>query len=58
MELVLFNSMGQKVKTIMKGKVTSGIQDVLFEKGNLPAGNYYYQLSYQAHRVTKSMVIQ
>jgi uncharacterized protein (DUF1501 family) len=57
-EILLFDSMGRKIKTIYEGKAEAGVQDILFEKGNLPSGNYYYQLSYQANRLTKSMLIQ
>ena len=57
-ELVLYDSMGRKVKTIVQGKVESGTQDILFSRDGLPAGNYYYQLSYQAHRITRAMAIQ
>jgi uncharacterized protein (DUF1501 family) len=57
-DIALFDAMGRKVQTIYHGKSEAGVQDILFEKGNLKAGNYYYQLSYQANRITKSMVIQ
>lgn len=57
-QVILFDAMGRKIKTIYEGKAEAGVQDILFEKGNLAAGNYYYQLSYQANRITRSMLIQ
>ena len=57
-DIALYDAMGRKVQTIYSGKAEAGVQDVLFEKGNLKSGNYYYQLSYQANRITKSMLIQ
>lgn len=57
-DIALFDAMGRKVQVIYHGKAEAGVQDILFERGNLRAGNYYYQLSYQANRITKSMLIQ
>lgn len=57
-DLVLFDAMGRKVKTLLQGKVAPGVQDVLFKREGLSAGNYYYQLSYQSARITKAMIIQ
>jgi uncharacterized protein (DUF1501 family) len=57
-DLILYDAMGRKVKSLMQGKVQAGVQDVLFSREGLPAGNYYYQLSYQTTRITKAMVIQ
>jgi len=57
-QILLYDAMGRMVKTIYQGRIESGEQDILFKREGLSSGNYYYQLTYQSKRITKSMVIQ
>lgn len=60
--LVIYNSLGQKVKTLINGKMISGNQSAVWngknEFGNsVPSGVYYYRLEAGSNSITKRMVL-
>ena len=60
--LVVYNSLGQKVKTLVSGKMISGYHSVVWngknEFGNsVPSGIYYYRLEAGSNSITKRMVL-
>ncbi len=53
----LFNLLGEEVKVLLNENRSAGYHNLEF-KHDLPAGNYYYQLSTDDFSTTKSMSIQ
>ncbi|WKZ73542.1 MAG: hypothetical protein QY308_04900 [Ignavibacteriaceae bacterium] len=43
--LNVFNSLGQKVETLLNGEVHSGYHEVNFDASGLPGGVYFYELN-------------
>jgi len=56
-ELVVFNSLGQQVKTLVEQDMNAGSYRVDFDARNLPSGTYYYRLIAGNFVETKKMVI-
>jgi hypothetical protein len=44
-ELTIFNLLGEKMKTVVSEKLSSGKYSVPVDVSNLPAGNYFYRLN-------------
>ncbi len=55
--LVVFNILGQKVATLMDGRMTSGTYELRFDASALPAGIYVYRLSVGDHVVSRKMTL-
>jgi len=60
--LVIYNILGQKVQTLVKGRMDAGSQSVSWdgkdEKGNeLSSGIYFYQLKAGEVKETKRLVL-
>ena len=55
--LVVFDMLGQEVKTIINEYKNLGNYKVVFNSGNISSGVYYYQLMQSNNIQTKSMVI-
>ena len=57
-ELLLFNSMGAKIKTLINADAPAGDHiATLYSDNNLPAGVYFYQLKTPAFAETKKLVV-
>lgn len=54
----IYNSLGQKVVTLVNSVQNPGKHVVVFDAGNLPSGIYYYQLEFENNRIEmKKMVL-
>jgi hypothetical protein len=56
-ELIVHNSLGEKVKTLIKGYLHPGKQTVNFDATGLASGVYYYTLRVGATTETQKMVV-
>jgi hypothetical protein len=55
--LRVVNSLGQIVKELAHGAMTTGTYSADFDATELPAGMYYYTLTAGTHSLTRSMVV-
>jgi flagellar hook assembly protein FlgD len=60
--LVVYNILGQKVKTLFEDKVLSGIYEVIWDGKNdkgseVTSGIYFYRLETGGFRQTKKMIL-
>ena len=55
--LSVFNVLGQKVKTLVHRKQTSGEHEVSFNAVDLPSGLYFYQLRVDGKKKVKKMLL-
>ncbi|MBZ0178267.1 MAG: peptidylprolyl isomerase [Melioribacteraceae bacterium] len=56
-KLVLYDLLGQEVKTILNEKLVPGIYEVEVDGSNLPSGVYLYKLTSGNYSQTKKMVL-
>jgi photosystem II stability/assembly factor-like uncharacterized protein len=45
-ELTVFSSLGQEIKTLVKGRINEGVYSVNFDASGLPSGIYFTRLTY------------
>lgn len=57
-QLCVYNTLGQKVATLVNGRVAKGTHDLRFNAGELPAGVYYYKLYSEEGVMSKEMVVR
>jgi len=55
--LDVFNTLGQKVATLLDGAVNPGAHDIEFDGKDLTSGIYFYQLTADNFKQTKKMVL-
>jgi len=55
--LLVFNSLGQKVKVLIQENKPAGQHSVIFDAGELPSGVYFYQLGLENFIQTKKMLL-
>lgn len=55
--LTVYNSLGEKVKTLVNGSIGKGFHMVTFDATNLISGIYYYRLSARNRYEVKSMLL-
>ncbi len=55
-KLTLYNSIGQRVKTLINDERTSGVHYYYFYPDNLPSGIYYYALKHKNKSKTKKLL--
>lgn len=55
--LDVYNSLGQKVKSLHSGRLSAGIHTFPFNAENLGSGIYYYQLKTNKETVTRRMTL-
>ncbi len=53
----VYNTFGQLVTTSIEGNADSGLHQLTFNKGNLPAGVYFYQLTTSSGTESKRMIM-
>ncbi|MCF8296836.1 MAG: T9SS type A sorting domain-containing protein [Melioribacteraceae bacterium] len=56
-ELSIFNTLGQKVKTLINDVVSSGYHNIKFKGENLSSGIYYYQIKTKDISEVKKMLL-
>ncbi len=56
-ELSVFNSLGERVKTLLNGTISAGEHEIIFTAENLSSGVYYYSVRTRSFVVTKKMII-
>ena len=56
-ELIIYNTLGQKVKTLVNENRTAGVHRATFDATNLASGVYYYQISSDKFNQVKKMLL-
>lgn len=56
-QITLHDQLGRMLKVIYENTLTAGTYDIGFDRGNLSAGVYYYQLHTGSKKFTERMVI-
>ncbi len=56
-KLLIFNALGQKVATLVNGRMSAGQHKVIWEARNVPSGIYFYKLETGAFSQTRKMVL-
>ncbi len=56
-KLTVYNMLGQKVKTLVNGELSSGYQKVTLNANNFPSGIYFYTLSGENVQITRKMIL-
>ncbi|MCG3120070.1 MAG: hypothetical protein ALAOOOJD_02671 [bacterium] len=56
-KLQVFNALGQKVATLVNGKMPAGQHSVIWDASNVPSGIYFYRLEAGAFSQTRKMVL-
>jgi flagellar hook assembly protein FlgD len=56
-KITLFNSVGEKIKTIVDGHYTAGDHEFVYDASGLASGVYFYQLEAADHKDTKKMML-
>lgn len=57
-KLTVFNSLGQKVRTLVRARQNSGIHQVDFKAADLPSGSYFYTLRVGSETETRRMILK
>ena len=55
--LVVFNSLGQAVQTLVSQEKNKGSYEVSFDASKFPSGIYFYRLTAGNQVVTKKMIL-
>jgi len=56
-KLVVYDILGQKIKTLLNKKLSPGSYEVEFDGSNLPSGVYLYRLTNENYSATKKMLL-
>ena len=56
-KLTVHNVLGEKIRTLVNNKMSSGVYEVVFDGTNLPSGIYFYRLTAEGFSQTKKMVL-
>ncbi len=56
-KLEVFNALGQKIATLINGKLPAGSHNVTWDAQNAPSGIYFYKLEAGDFRQTRKMVL-
>jgi len=57
-QLCVYNVLGQKVATLVNGRVGNGKHELRFDAAGLPAGVYYYRLATEDGVISREMVVR
>lgn len=53
----IFNTLGQKVKTLVNRQMDAGVHDVTLDAGDMATGVYFYRLTTDSYRETRKLVL-
>jgi len=56
-ELILYNQLGEKVKSLAQGEYSAGAHQVHFFADNLASGIYYYRIKAGSYSQIKKMAL-
>lgn len=56
-EIAVFNTVGQRVATLVDGRLKPGVHSVTFDSANLASGTYWYRMTAENFAQTRSMVL-
>lgn len=56
-KLTVFNSLGQKISTLVSEELSAGLHSFIFDAKNLPSGTYFYTLETNNFTQTKKMTL-
>ncbi|MCU0372436.1 MAG: T9SS type A sorting domain-containing protein [Ignavibacteria bacterium] len=54
--IILFDILGNKIKTLVNKNQESGIYEILFDAGSLSSGIYFYRITAEGYTETKKMI--
>ncbi|MBS1689424.1 MAG: T9SS type A sorting domain-containing protein [Bacteroidetes bacterium] len=57
-QLCVYNTLGQRVATLVNGRVDKGTHELNFNADGLPAGVYYYRLATERGMESRAMVVR
>jgi len=55
--LSVYNSLGEKISTLISNELEAGIHSIIYDASNLPSGIYYYKLEADNFISTKKMLL-
>jgi hypothetical protein len=55
--MTVFNTLGQRMETLVKGDQEAGYHEVLFDASGLSAGTYFYRLQAGQFVQTKRLLL-
>ena len=55
--LVVYNALGQEVRTLVSGTMEAGLHEVDFDAAGLPGGLYFCRLRQGEHEQVRKMVL-
>lgn len=55
--LIIYNILGEKIRTLTEGRLNSGIYEIKFDASDLPSGVYYYSLESGNYAETKKLIL-
>ena len=53
----IFNTLGQKVMTLVDRRMEAGMHDVVLDAGDMATGVYFYRLTTDTYRETRKLVL-
>ncbi len=56
-QLTVFNMLGQKVATLVNGRLAAGSHNVTFDASSLSSGMYLYQLTSGGQTMTRKLML-
>ncbi|NUM68048.1 T9SS type A sorting domain-containing protein [candidate division KSB1 bacterium] len=55
--LEIYNALGQRLATLVNGKLPAGQHQVVWDAQNVPSGIYFYKLEAGAYQQTRKMIL-
>ncbi|NOX89260.1 MAG: T9SS type A sorting domain-containing protein [Calditrichaeota bacterium] len=56
-QLTVYNTLGQKIRTLVNQKLNPGEYNIRWDAGNLPSGIYFYELKYNGKQSVRRMTL-
>ncbi len=56
-EITVYNLLGEKIRTLVKGRQSAGLHRITFDAANLPSGCYLYRMKTPQFQETRKMLL-
>lgn len=56
-KLIIYNILGKKIRTLVDGRLSSGLYEIKFDASDLPSGVYYYSFESGNYAETKKLIL-
>ncbi len=56
-KLIIYDILGKEIATLVNGKQSLGIYEIIFDASSYPSGVYFYTLETQGYKETKKMIL-